>query len=60
MLFPFAQPSQAQNDTSSLNTDDKPTVELGTVQWGRDLKAALAKSKKTKIPVFLQFQEVPG
>lgn len=35
-------------------------VEVGTVNWSRDHDAVLEKSKKTGIPVFLLFQEVPG
>ncbi len=35
-------------------------VEVGTVNWNRDLPAALASSKKSGKPVFLLFQEVPG
>ena len=36
------------------------TPELGTVTWGKDLDAALAKSGESGKPVFLLFQEVPG
>ncbi|MFT5107646.1 MAG: hypothetical protein ACI9UA_003280 [Pseudoalteromonas tetraodonis] len=35
-------------------------IEIGKVKWGRDLDAALAKSKKTGRPIFILFQEVPG
>ncbi|MEZ5300484.1 MAG: thioredoxin family protein [Verrucomicrobiales bacterium] len=38
---------------------DSP-VELGTVNWGRDLDEALAKSKESGKPIFALFQEVPG
>lgn len=34
--------------------------ELGRVEWGRDLEAALARSAAEARPVFLLFQEVPG
>ena len=34
--------------------------ELGAVQWGRDLDAALARSAQDGRPVFVLFQEVPG
>jgi hypothetical protein len=34
--------------------------ELGKVSWLRDHDEALAQSKKTRKPVFLLFQEVPG
>ena len=35
-------------------------VEVGKVEWGRDLEEALAESQKSKKPVFALFQEVPG
>lgn len=35
-------------------------VEIGKVEWGRDLDAALAKSQESGKPVLLLFQEVPG
>jgi hypothetical protein len=35
-------------------------VEIGAVEWGRDLDAALEASRKTGKPVFAFFQEVPG
>ena len=35
-------------------------VEVGSVSWGRDLDAALAKSGTGKKPVLVLFQEVPG
>jgi len=35
-------------------------VEIGTVEWGRDLDSALAASKASGKPVFVLFQEVPG
>jgi hypothetical protein len=38
----------------------KQPVELGTVEWSRDLDASLASAKKSGKPVFLLFQEVPG
>jgi hypothetical protein len=34
--------------------------ELGRVQWGRDLEAALAESASSGRPVLLLFQEIPG
>ncbi len=39
--------------------NDNP-VEAGNVQWGRDLDAALEKSRQTGTPVFVLFQEIPG
>ena len=48
----------------SLQAKDKPDlskrIEVGKVKWGRDLDAALAKSKQTGRPVLVLFQEVPG
>ena len=35
-------------------------VEVGTVNWRRDLDAAIKKSRRTGKPVFAFFQEVPG
>ena len=35
-------------------------VEVGKVNWGRDLDAALQASKDSGKPVLLLFQEVPG
>lgn len=37
-----------------------PPVELGTVDWIRDLDVGLAKAAEAKKPVLLLFQEVPG
>ena len=34
--------------------------EAGTVTWGRDLDAALTASKRSGLPVFALFQEIPG
>lgn len=35
-------------------------IEVGEVSWGRDFEAALAEAGRTRKPVFLLFQEVPG
>ena len=35
-------------------------VELGRVNWNRDLDAAKKLSSQTGKPLFVQFQEVPG
>lgn len=35
-------------------------VELGAVQWNRDIENAKAVSARTGKPLFIQFQEVPG
>jgi hypothetical protein len=39
---------------------DKNPIEIGTVNWGRDLDKSLRLSGETGRPVFLLFQEVPG
>ena len=38
----------------------KNPIEVGDVQWGRDLDAALEDSAKTGKPVLVLFQEIPG
>lgn len=38
----------------------QPTVETGTIEWGRNYHEALAQSQTTGKPLFLLFQEVPG
>ena len=35
-------------------------VEIGQVNWNRDLDAAKKLSSQTGKPLFVQFQEVPG
>ena len=35
-------------------------IEVGQVEWRRDLDAALRESRETGVPVFAFFQEVPG
>jgi hypothetical protein len=40
--------------------EEGPHVETGQIAWGRDLKAALAASRRSGKPVFALFQEVPG
>ncbi len=37
-----------------------PPVELGAVDWGRDLEAARKTSAETGKPILVLFQEVPG
>jgi len=38
----------------------KNPIEIGTVEWGRDLDGAIKKSSRSGKPVFAFFQEVPG
>ena len=47
--------SQSQAEEVSKNP-----IEVGSVEWGRDLDVALATSKETDKPVLVLFQEVPG
>jgi hypothetical protein len=42
-----------------LAANENP-IEIGAVNWGRDLDKALKLSGETGRPVFLLFQEVPG
>ena len=35
-------------------------IEVGNVQWGRDLDAAFKNSAETGKPVLVLFQEIPG
>ena len=43
----------------SPSTNDQP-VELGKVNWLRDLDQGIAQARQQQKPVFLLFQEVPG
>jgi len=44
-----------------LNADARENpVEIGSVQWGRNLDKAFVKSAETGRPVLVLFQEVPG
>ena len=54
--------SSAQQTLPSVPSVAKPSnpVEIGNVNWGRDLKAAFSTSEQSGKPVFLLFQEVPG
>lgn len=40
--------------------EPKSPEELGSVAWLRDIDAASAKAKAKGLPLFVQFQEVPG
>lgn len=42
------------------NSGSKNPVEIGTVDWGRDIDAAFSQSRQSGKPVFVLFQEVPG
>lgn len=45
---------------AAMTNKADPPVELGAVNWGRDLAAAKQQSAQTGKPVLLFFQEVPG
>jgi hypothetical protein len=51
----FVHANNAMDDKS-----EKQPVELGTVEWLRDLDSAVAISKKDQKPIAVLFQEVPG
>ena len=55
-----AQDGSGSKAGSGKRAAVKQPVELGKVAWGRDLDAAVAKSKKSNKPIALLFQEVPG
>ena len=54
-----ATPSSNLLMASTLQEDEHP-VELGAVNWLRDLDTAVAISKRDDKPIALLFQEVPG
>lgn len=43
-----------------LQAPAESPAELGRVNWGRDLDAALKSSRRDERPLLLLFQEVPG
>lgn len=53
----FAQQPNVTN--KFMNGFDNP-VELGAIDWIRDLDKAKEVSNETGKPLFVQFQEVPG
>ncbi|WP_157594005.1 VPGUxxT family thioredoxin-like (seleno)protein, type 2 [Rubripirellula obstinata] len=59
LLAPSAPAQTTPAQTPQANRAANP-IEVGTVDWSRDLDAALASSKESGKPVFLLFQEVPG
>ncbi len=58
VMFATLMLAAAFFQSSSLN--GQSPVELGQVNWGRDLEAAKKLSTQTGKPLFVQFQEVPG
>lgn len=57
LLFGVVESLVAQDDMGSKQSNP---VEIGLVDWNRDLDAALADSTKNGKPVLVLFQEVPG
>lgn len=47
-------------ETSGVSQVMDQTVELGKVQWNRDLEQARKLAAESGKPMFVQFQEVPG
>ena len=45
---------------SAMSQTSDPPVELGAVNWNRDLDAARQQSDRSGKPVLVLFQEVPG
>ncbi len=45
---------------NGLGSSKAAPVELGKIQWGRDLDHALLAAQTSGKPVFVLFQEVPG
>ena len=43
----------------AIKKSDNP-VEVGQVNWGRNLDAALVEARNSGKPIFALFQEVPG
>lgn len=55
----FAKPAPQEGAGSGAKAVDQP-VELGNVQWLRDLDTAVSTSKQQDKPIAILFQEVPG
>jgi hypothetical protein len=55
----FAKPVPQEGAGSGAKAVDQP-VELGNVQWLRDLDTAVSTSKQQDKPIAILFQEVPG
>lgn len=51
---------QQQNVVLSSGIHADSPVELGSVNWLRDLEKAKELSSESGKPLFVQFQEVPG
>lgn len=59
LFFFFLAQASSFSAVSTLGKDSNP-IETGNVMWGRNLQAALDKSKQTSVPVLVLFQEIPG
>lgn len=54
-----AQPLFQSGERTETKSSDQP-VELGNIDWLRDLDTAVDDSKKKDKPIAILFQEVPG
>ena len=52
--------SSATVTAPTASTRPDQPVELGMVEWGRDLEAGLDTAESADKPVLLLFQEIPG
>ena len=46
--------------TASHAMGEETVTELGAIQWNHKLEPALSSAAKSKKPVMLLFQEIPG
>ncbi len=60
LLFLIAASIIAATFTFNGPIEDPSSVEIGTVNWGRDYDAAKKTSADSGKPILLLFQEVPG
>lgn len=60
LIIPLMQNLTANDDDDGAAKAKEQRIELGTVNWTRDLEAAKKLATEHKRPVFLLFQEVPG
>ncbi len=55
-----AIPMASKETAKVISAAPKQSVEVGLVQWGRDLEAAQKQSAESGKPILVLFQEVPG
>jgi hypothetical protein len=51
---------QSEAESKMESSTPSSPIELGRVNWGRDLDVAKTRSRETGKPVLVLFQEVPG